>query len=40
MPRFVRGNLRFVLQSEPNIVQSIQQAVAHEFVDGNFARKP
>src|SRR5579862_7618030 len=33
MPRFVGGNVRFVLQSQSDVVETIQQAVAHEVVD-------
>src|SRR5271170_4191620 len=39
MQRFIGGNLCFVLQREPNVVQSIQQTVTHEFIDGKFRTK-
>ena len=39
MARFVVGYLRFVLQGEANVVEAIQQAVAHELVDGKFRSK-
>ncbi len=32
----VGGNFRLVLQGEADIIQSIQQAMAYEFVDGKF----
>src|SRR5580704_17482102 len=36
MPGLVRRNLGFVLQREPNVVQSVQQALADEFIDGEL----
>jgi len=39
MPRLIRGDLRFVLQRKSDIVQPIEQAVAHEFIDREFSAK-
>ena len=34
MLRFVRHDLRFMLQCETNVIESVQQALADEFIDG------
>src|SRR5579871_5720591 len=39
MPSFVGGDVSLVLQSETDIVEPIQQAVAHEVVDLEAARE-
>ena len=36
MPRFVGRDLRFVLQGETDVVKTVQQAVAHELIDGEL----
>lgn len=33
MPRFVGGDVDFVLQGEAYVVQALQQALAHEVID-------
>lgn len=40
MPRLVIRNLRFVLQGQPNIIQPVEQAMAHEFIDLKLGTKP
>ena len=37
MEDFVGGDFRFVLQGEADIIQPIEQAMTHEFVDGEFS---
>ncbi len=39
MPRLIRCDLRFVLQRKSDIVQPIEQTVAHEFIDREFSAK-
>jgi hypothetical protein len=39
MPSFVGGDVRFVLQGESDVVETIQQAVAHEVVDLKAGRE-
>src|SRR4030088_1214331 len=36
MPRFVGSDLRFMLQSETDVVEPIQQAMSDEFIDGKL----
>src|ERR1700722_9627112 len=37
MKGFEGGDFRFVLQGEADIIQPIEQAMTHEFVDGEFS---
>ena len=40
MPRFVGGDIALVLQSEANIIQPIEQAMAGKFIDMETCGKP
>ena len=39
MQRLVSRNLRFMLQGEANIIQPVEQAMAHEFVHRKLGTK-
>src|SRR5580698_9053325 len=39
MPRLIRRDLRFVLQGQPNVVQTVQKTVPHKFIDREFRAK-
>ena len=39
MSRFIRGDFRFMLQRESDVVQPVQQAVPGEFIHGEGCRK-
>ena len=39
MPSLIFRNLRLVLQSEPDIVQPVEQAMPHEFIDWELRAK-